>query len=71
VVVVVVVIAAVEPEESVGTSPPVSHNRRGLLTKSNDDAITDPTFGITLAPAPQLDNDHTVFGTVLEGREGG
>lgn len=45
----------------------LSHDRRGLLTHRIDQGGT--TFGITLAPAPELDRDWAVFGEVLQGAE--
>lgn len=45
----------------------IRHDRRGLLTHRIDQGGT--TFGITLAPAPQLDRDWAVFGEVVGGAE--
>eukprot|EP00667_Euglena_gracilis_P013293 EG_transcript_13710 len=43
------------------------HDRRGLLTHAEDAVL--PEFGITLAPTPELDSTHVVFGELLAGEE--
>jgi cyclophilin family peptidyl-prolyl cis-trans isomerase len=43
----------------------VSHNKRGLLTRRQ--LVSGPEFGITLSPAPELDQFHIAFGEVVEG----
>ena len=47
------------------TKARISHDRRGLLTRSS--TMSGPDFGITLAAAPQLDGTAAVFGRVLSG----
>ncbi|CAM9576250.1 unnamed protein product, partial [Phaeothamnion confervicola] len=45
----------------------LSHDSRGLLTKVKFSPGSE--FGITLAPAPELDARRVVFGRVLEGMD--
>ncbi|KAG8459921.1 hypothetical protein KFE25_010970 [Diacronema lutheri] len=59
--------AQIVPLAPVFESVRLRHDRRGLLTHRIADGGT--VFGITLAPAPQLDRDWAVFGEVLEGAE--
>jgi cyclophilin family peptidyl-prolyl cis-trans isomerase len=56
--------AVINPDELDNT---LSHDKRGLLTKGSLQDSRDPTFGITLGRAPQLDGFRVVFGEVLEG----
>eukprot|EP00553_Chaetoceros_curvisetus_P011003 CAMPEP_0204641284 /NCGR_PEP_ID=MMETSP0717-20131115/50767_1 /ASSEMBLY_ACC=CAM_ASM_000666 /TAXON_ID=230516 /ORGANISM="Chaetoceros curvisetus" /LENGTH=283 /DNA_ID=CAMNT_0051661931 /DNA_START=54 /DNA_END=905 /DNA_ORIENTATION=+ len=46
----------------------ISHNRAGLLTHKNFEVL--PNFGITTRSSPELNGDHTVFGTILPSEEG-
>ncbi len=46
-------------------SKALSHDKRGLLTRSA--SMVGPEFAVTLAEAPQLDGTSAVFGRVLEG----
>ncbi|CAM9818707.1 unnamed protein product [Ascophyllum nodosum] len=43
------------------------HDRRGLLTRER--LSKGPEFGVTLAPARDLDGSHEVFGRLLQGDE--
>ena len=40
------------------------HDRRGLLTRER--LSKGPEFGVTLAPARDLDGSHEVFGRLLQ-----
>ncbi len=45
------------------------HDRRGLLSMANAGAGTDGSqFFITFTPTPHLDDNHTVYGEVIEGQ---
>lgn len=56
---------AIVPMRTVLESNSLSHDRRGLLTKRVFAGGSE--FGITLAPAPELDREWEVFGEVLDG----
>ena len=45
----------------------LSLNRKGLLSRRQ--LTSGPEFGVTLAPADQLNGFHVIFGIVLEGQE--
>ena len=49
-------------------SPNARHDRRGLLSMANAGPNTDGSqFFITFTPTPHLDDNHTIYGEVVEG----
>jgi len=49
-------------------SPNARHDRRGLLSMANAGPGTDGSqFFITFTPTPRLDDNHTIYGEVVEG----
>ncbi len=49
-------------------SPNARHDRRGLLSMANAGPGTDGSqFFITFTPTPHLDDNHTIYGEVVEG----
>lgn len=55
------------PDEIVDT---LSHDSKGILSMANAGPGTNGSqFFVTLAPTPNLDGRHTVFGKVVEGQE--
>ena len=49
-------------------SPKARHDRRGLLSMANAGPNTDGSqFFITFTPTPHLDDNHTIYGEVVEG----
>lgn len=49
-----------------GEKPERKHNARGLLSMAP--SVSGSQFVITLAPAPQLDGQHVVFGALVKGK---
>jgi len=51
-------------------SPTLRHNRPGLLSTANAGPNTDGSqFFLTFRPTPNLDDKHTIFGEVVEGKD--
>ena len=51
-------------------SKAVRHDRPGLLSMANAGPNTDGSqFFLTFVPTPHLDDNHTIFGEVVEGME--
>ncbi len=50
-------------------SPAARHDRRGLLSMANAGPGTDGSqFFLTFTPTPHLDDNHTIYGEVVEGQ---
>jgi len=51
-------------------SPSVRHDRGGLLSMANAGPGTDGSqFFLTFVPTPHLDDKHTIYGEVVEGKD--
>jgi cyclophilin family peptidyl-prolyl cis-trans isomerase len=50
-------------------SPSARHDRRGLLSMANAGPNTDGSqFFLTFTATPHLDDNHTIYGEVIEGQ---